>query len=119
MQSHQRNLRPLIVGVGVTHQRSVVQKLVESFAAIFRIHRRVDQFVQILNPRISLRSVLGFELLNITRAVNQEFQKLSRVRGGSRSTKSCNWRWLAFAFAFIRATTRSPYVLSSPKITRP
>ena len=35
MQSHQRDLRPLIVGIGVADQGGMVEKLVQCLTAIF------------------------------------------------------------------------------------
>src|SRR6266852_2988699 len=114
MQSHQRDLRPFIVGISIAYQRGMIEKLIEGFTAIFRIHGRVDQFVQVLNPRVSLGSVLCFELLDISSAINQKFQKLRGVRGCARGAKAFD-RFFDLTF---RNRTRSFNVLSSAEIER-
>ena len=43
MQSHQRDLRTFVVGIGIADQGRMVEKLIEHFAAVFGVHRRVDQ----------------------------------------------------------------------------
>jgi uncharacterized coiled-coil protein SlyX len=51
MQRHQRHARLRAVAVRITHQRRVVEKLMQRLAALLRILRRVREFLQVLNPR--------------------------------------------------------------------
>ena len=51
VQGHQRDLGALVVGVGIADQRGMVEKLVESLAAVARIHGGIDQFAQVLDAR--------------------------------------------------------------------
>ena len=88
VQRHQRDLRALVVLIGVADQCSVIEKLIERLAAIARVHGRIHQFAQVLDARESFRRVFFFELLDVSRAVDQEFKKLSRIRGRARSTKA-------------------------------
>ena len=92
MQRHQRDLRPLIVRVGIADQRRMIEKLVQRLAAVLRIHRRIDQFAQVLNARIRLRRVFLLKLLDVARAVNQEFQNLRRIGRRARSAKAFDGR---------------------------
>ena len=88
MQSHQRDLSPLLVSIGIADQSSVIQKLIEGFAAVFRIHRGVDQFVNVLNPRKSFRRIFFFKKPDVSSAVDQEFQNLGNVGGTAWSAKA-------------------------------
>ncbi len=85
VQRHQRDLRVLVVLVGIADQRGVIEKSIERLAAIARVHGRVYQFAQILNARVGLRRVFLFQLLDVSRAVDQELEELgsTRRRGGS------------------------------------
>ena len=45
MQSHQRNLRAFIIGIGFADEGRVVEKLIECLAAIAGIHGCIYQFL--------------------------------------------------------------------------
>ena len=66
VQRHQRDLRVLVVLVGVANQRRMIEKLVERLPTIARIHGRVHQFAQVLNARESFRRVFLFQLLDVS-----------------------------------------------------
>jgi len=76
MQTHQSDLRPLIVVIRIGDQRRMIQKLVEGLATILRIHRRIHQFTQVLDPRISLRRILPLKDLDVSSPVNQKLQNV-------------------------------------------
>ena len=57
MQSHQRDLGRLVVGVGVADQGSMVEKFVQRLAAVAGIHGGIHQFAQVLDSRVGLRRV--------------------------------------------------------------
>ena len=77
MQGHERDLCPGHVLIGVADQGGVVEELVQGLATIARIHGRIHQFADVLNPGKRFGRVLFFELANVTSAVNQEFQDFS------------------------------------------
>ena len=79
VQRHQRDLGAFVIGIGIAHQRRVIEKLVQSFAAVTRIHGGIHQFAQVLDPRESLGRVFFFELLDVASAVDKEFQKLGGI----------------------------------------
>ena len=54
----------------------MIQELIKRLAPIAGIHSRVDEFAQIFDTRVSLRCVLFLKLLDVTRAVDQEFKNL-------------------------------------------
>ncbi len=70
MQAHQRDLRTLVVIVGVGNQRGMVEKLIQGLRSVARIRGGIDQFAQVLNARISLRRVFRLKQLDIPRAVD-------------------------------------------------
>ena len=76
VQGHQRDLGALVVSIGIADQRGVVEKLIESFAAVARIHGGVHQFAQILHAGVGLRRVFLLEQLDVTGAVDEKFQNL-------------------------------------------
>ncbi len=86
VQAHQRDLRTLVIIVGVCNERSMVQELVERFPAVARISSGVDQFAQVFDARESFRRILLFEQLDVAGAIDQE---LEQVGGRSASI------WLA------------------------
>jgi hypothetical protein len=88
VESHQGDLRSLIVGIRIAYQSRMIEKLIQSFAPVARIHRRIHQFAQVFNPRIGLGSVFLLKLLDVTRAVDQEFQNFGSVRRLARSAKA-------------------------------
>ena len=79
MQSHQRDLGPLVIGIGVADQSRMVKKLVESLASIARVHGSIHQFAQVLHPGEGLRRVFRFQQLDVPGTINQKFQDLSRT----------------------------------------
>ncbi len=90
VQRHQRDLRMLVVLVGIADQSGVVEKLIECLPAVARVHGRIHQFAQVLNARVGLGRVFLFELFDVSRAVNQEFENLGRVRRCSWSAEPVN-----------------------------
>src|SRR5437763_3503221 len=66
----------------------MIEKLIESFAAIFRIHGGVDQFANVFNSRVSFRRVLGFQDFYISGAVDQKFKEFGNVGRLSGSAKT-------------------------------
>ena len=83
MQAHQRDLRAFVVVVGVGDEGGVVEELVESFAAVARVHGGVDQFAKILDAGEGFGRVFVFQKLDVAGAVDQEFQDIGgRDRGG-------------------------------------
>ena len=77
----------LIVSVRVAHQRRMIEKLVKCLAPVARIHGRIHQFAQVLDPRISLGCVFLFKLLDVARAIDEEFQNLGGVSGAAGSAE--------------------------------
>ena len=84
MQSHEGDLRALIISIGVADECSVVEKLVERLAAILGIHGGVHQFADILNPRIRLGRVFIFEKLDITSSIDNELKNFGNIGWTSR-----------------------------------
>ncbi len=76
VQGHERDLGALVVGVGVADQGGVVEKLIESFAAVARIHGGVHQFAQIFNAGIGFRRVFFLQQLDVAGAVDEKFQNV-------------------------------------------
>ena len=90
VQRHQCDLRVLVVLIGIANQRSVIEELLERLPAIARVHGRVHQFAQVLDPRVSLRRVFFFQLLDVSRAVDQKFKNFGSIRRSARSAKTLN-----------------------------
>ena len=88
MQRHQRDLGAFVVGISIAHQRRMIEKLIESLAAIARIHGGIHQFAQVLDPRVSLGRVFFFKLLDVTGAVDKEFQNFRRIGRAAGSAKA-------------------------------
>ena len=84
MQAHQCDLRPLIVIVGIGHQRRMIEKLTQRLSAISRIARRIHQLLEIFNSGKGFGSSLFFQTLDVSRAVDEELDNL-RQRGRATS----------------------------------
>ena len=84
MQRHQRDLRPLVISVGVADQGRMIQELRQRFAAVARIGRRVDQFTQVFDAGVRLRRIFFFEYLDVSSAIQQKLEQLGSA-GGARS----------------------------------
>src|SRR5438067_3534851 len=98
MQRHQRDSRVSVVLICVTHQRGVIEKFVETLAAIARIPRRIYQFLKIFNTGEGLRRRLFFELLHVSAAVDEEFDHLWNSGGIARRAKAL---WSCFRRSLI------------------
>ena len=72
MKRHQRDLGASVVVVRVADQCGMVEKLVEGFAAVARIHGGVHQFAKVFDAGESLRRVFFFQQLDVARAVDKE-----------------------------------------------
>jgi len=72
-------LGALVVSVGVAYQGGVIEKLIQSFAAVARIHGGVYEFAQVLDSRIRFRRVFLFELLDVARAIDEELEDFGGV----------------------------------------
>src|ERR1700677_2304696 len=91
VESHQSNPRAFVICVGIADQRRMIEKLIQSLAPVARIHGRVHEFAQVLNPRISLGCIFLFKLLDVTGAIDKELEDLGCVRRLARSAKA----WLS------------------------
>src|SRR5690242_3356540 len=88
MQGHERDLLSGFVLVGIADKGGVVEKLIQSFPPVTRIHGRIYQFANVLNAGESFGRFLFFQLANVTCAVNQELQDFrgaGRAAGGAES----------------------------------
>ncbi len=83
MEAHERDLGALVVVVGVADEGGVVEELVESFAAVARVHGRINQFAQVFDAGEGFGRVFFFEELDVAGAVDQEFQQVGCVHHGS------------------------------------
>ena len=72
MQAHERDLRTLVVVIGIADERGVIEELVEGFAAVARVHGGVDQLAQVFDAREGFGCVFVFEELDVACAVDQE-----------------------------------------------
>ncbi len=81
VQAHERNLRALVVVVGIADKSGVVEKLVKRFSAVARVHRGIHQLTQVFDAGERFRRVLLFEQLDVAGAVDQ---KLEQVGGGGK-----------------------------------
>src|SRR5690349_1729978 len=81
MKRHQRDTRIDVVLIGVTHQRRMIEKLVETLASVARIACCVHQFLKVLNARERFRSSFIFELFHISAAIDEELDHFGN-RGG-------------------------------------
>ena len=82
VQSHESDLGAFVVSVGVADQGSVIEKLVQSLAAVAGIHGGIHQFAQVLDSRVGLGRVFLLEQLDVTSPVNQKFQDVSSAGSG-------------------------------------
>src|ERR1700758_3339298 len=62
----------------------MIEKFRQSLAAILRVERRIHQFAQVLDARVSLRGVLVLQQLDVARTVDE---KLQDFRGGRRAAR--------------------------------
>src|SRR5580692_1990092 len=92
MERHQRDLGMLVVLVRITYQRGMIEKLVERFATVARVHGSVAQFAQVLDAREGFGSIFLFELFDVSGAIDQELEKLGSVCSRSRGAKAL-LRW--------------------------
>jgi len=96
MQAHQRNLRALVIVVGVGDEGSVVEELIERLAAVTGVGGRVHQFAQVFDAREGFRRVLGFEKPDVAGAVDEELEQSAVVTAasgwpeGGRDALSCS-----------------------------
>src|SRR4029077_14777226 len=66
----------------------MIEKLRQRLAAILRVERRIHQFAQVLDARVSLRGVLVFQQLYVARTVDEKLQDLRGGRRAARRAKS-------------------------------
>src|ERR1700745_1302986 len=62
----------------------MIEKFRQSLAAILRVERRIHQFAQVLDARVSLRGVLLLQQLYVAGTVDEKLQDL---RGGRRAAR--------------------------------
>ena len=79
VQGHERDLGALVISISIADQGGVVEKLVESFPAVARIHRGIHQFAQIFNAGVGFWCVFFLQQLDVTGAVYKKFQNVSRA----------------------------------------
>ena len=80
MQRHQGHPAVRLVVVGIADQRSVIQKLRQRLAALFRILRGICKFLQVFNAREGFRRAFLFKRPDIAAAIDDEADQL-RQRG--------------------------------------
>ena len=57
----------------------MIQKLIKRFAPVAGIHGRVDQFAQVFYAGVGVGRVFCFEQLDVTGAVDEKLQNISRA----------------------------------------
>ena len=70
----------LVERVGIRHQRGVIQKIGDRFAALGRFGRGVDQFVQVLQARLPIPASSPLQHLPVAGAVQNEAQQVRQRR---------------------------------------
>src|ERR1700757_1090211 len=66
----------------------MIEKPPQRLASILRVERRIHQFAQVLDARVSLRGVLVLQQLDVVRTVDEKLQDLRGGRRAARRAKS-------------------------------
>ena len=108
VQRHQRNAGVLVITIGFADQRRMIEELVQRLSPVARVHGCVHQFLQVLDARQCVRRVFLFQLLDVARPVDQEFQQLGGRRAVARLAESFNGLTVAGS---IRVAPSAGFVL--------
>ena len=100
MQRHQCDARVVIVLIGVTYQRCMIQELVKRFSPVTGIACCVDQFLQVFNAGERLGCSLFFKLLHIAAAIDKKFDNF---RQSGRTTRSSKRLRIFFLWCFTES----------------
>src|SRR5436190_23452190 len=88
MQGHERDLRSLIVLVGIAYERGMVEELVEGLPAVAGVHGSIHEFAEIFYARVGFGSVFRLELFDVAGAIDEELEQLGSGRNLARRAEA-------------------------------